>query len=61
MLPVSGLIRPLMILKSVVFPAPFGPIIEVMLLSADSKDSPDIAFNPPKDFETFLAARIFPI
>ena len=41
-------------LNKVVFPAPFGPIREVMLVSSISNVHLSIAFTPPKLFETFF-------
>ena len=40
-----------MIAKSVVFPAPFGPIRETMLPSETFNDASETACNPPKDLE----------
>src|SRR3989338_4797567 len=51
-LPPSGFVNPLIMLKTVVFPAPFGPINEVIVLFFTSKLQPSTALMPPKLFDT---------
>src|SRR6476646_1010289 len=56
--PVAALRKPEMQLKSVVFPAPFGPISAVMELRATSSDTPLTATKPPKRTDMCRTERI---
>jgi hypothetical protein len=42
-------------LKNVVFPAPFGPMIETIEPSGMSNDTSSTAIRPPKAFVTLVA------
>src|SRR5262245_52674018 len=55
--PASGASSPLTTSKSVVFPAPFGPMRPVMLPSPTPKLTPSRAWRPPKRFLTPKTAR----
>src|SRR5207247_9514562 len=58
MRPESGFRNPVTILKSVVLPAPLGPMSPVMLPSLTGREQPSTARKPPKDFVTLSTARI---
>jgi hypothetical protein len=58
-LPVVGRIRPLTMLKNVVFPAPFGPMRLTMALSGMSKSTELTATRPPKAFVILRASMMF--
>jgi hypothetical protein len=58
-LPAVGLIRPLTMLKNVVFPAPFGPMRLTMDASGMSKSTALTARRPPKVLVIPRASRIF--
>src|SRR4030095_13140829 len=51
MAPASALNAPVMRLKNVLLPAPFGPMTAVSEPSAKSSVTSSVAFTPPKDFE----------
>ena len=57
--PEVGLYIPLIQLKTEVFPAPLGPIIENNDPSFTSKDIPSRAFTPPKFNPTSLNSITF--
>ena len=52
--PESGLNAPVMRLKNVLLPAPFGPITAVSEPSAKSSETSSVALTPPKDFREVL-------
>src|SRR3990172_10134799 len=56
MLPFVGLINPVRQLKSVVLPAPFGPMMLRMVLSVVWKLISSIALMPPKCLERALTS-----
>src|SRR5574341_1357956 len=56
--PSSILPKPVMQLKKVVFPAPFGPMMLTMVCSGISKSNELTATRPPKRLVTFLAVRM---
>src|SRR3954468_6767560 len=56
--PDSGARRPPSTLKRVDLPAPFGPMMPVMVCGAISSEQPASAGNPPKDFVSSAAASI---
>src|SRR3990172_1130389 len=58
MRPAVGFRKPLMMLNSVVLPAPFGPIRPVMLCSATERLHLLTAVTPPNDFVTPSASRM---
>ena len=51
--PLSERWFPVMRLKTVVFPAPFGPMSPTMAPSSTSKETSFTAISPPKDFVRF--------
>src|SRR3990172_13400738 len=55
--PESGASCPLTILKQVVFPAPFGPIMASSSPASTAKLTPDTACTPPNAFDSPLTAR----
>src|SRR5919205_4482713 len=57
-LPAVGLMRPLTMLKNVVFPAPFGPMRLTMDLSGMSKSTELTATSPPKTLVMPRASRM---
>src|SRR5918996_1356222 len=56
--PVSGLSKPLIRLKKVVFPAPFGPMSAVIAPRCTSRCSTSTAFSPPNAREMLSHTRI---
>src|SRR6266436_5175254 len=56
MRPVASGTRPVIALKSVVFPAPFGPITATTSPGATSRLTPDKALSPPKPTDTSRSA-----
>src|SRR5271157_841333 len=56
--PPSGESMPVMRLKSVVFPAPFGPMTATISPSATSRLAPFTALKPPNDLCRFLTCSI---
>ena len=50
--PAVGRYSPVSMLKNVVFPAPFGPMIETIECSGMSNDTSLTAARPPKCLET---------
>src|SRR5215470_6175516 len=57
MSPSSGSYTPVIRLKRVVLPAPFGPITLTISFSSTWKSSSEITCRPPKAFETPLSSR----
>src|ERR687895_1159339 len=60
MRPASARRKPVMTLKSVVLPAPFGPINAVIDARRTSSVAPSTAWMPPKDLKTPSTSRIRP-
>jgi hypothetical protein len=60
-LPAVGRIRPLTMLKKVVFPAPFGPMRLTMDLSGISKSTALTATRPPKALVIPRVSRMFEV
>jgi len=56
--PALGLKKPVMRLRQVVLPAPFGPIRLTISPGLIAKLISDSAVRPPKFFETFLTSSI---
>src|SRR5215475_10795608 len=56
MVPRSGLRKPEARLKTVVLPAPFGPITAVIEPSATAKEAPSTAATPPKALPTLSSS-----
>src|SRR5262252_3613277 len=57
MVPVSGFTKPVMRLKTVVFPAPFGPMRKTISPSSTWKLTSFVASSPPKRLLTFSNSR----
>ena len=49
-LPSDGRYRPVSMLKNVVLPAPFGPMIDTIDLAGTRNETPSTAVRPPKIF-----------
>jgi hypothetical protein len=45
-------------LKSVVLPAPFGPMSPMIIPSSIEKETSELAARPPKNFETCRMSRM---
>src|SRR5215831_18120874 len=58
MVPASGFTKPVMRLKTVVFPAPFGPMRKTISPSSTWKLTSFVASSPPKRLLTFSNSRI---
>ena len=56
--PAVGLYSPVSMLKKVVLPAPFGPMIETIERRGIEKLTPSPASRPPNAFDTPCASRI---
>src|SRR5690625_3701490 len=52
MRPLVGLMKPAIMLKTVVFPAPFGPMRPVIRPSSSEKEQLLTACRPPKDLDS---------
>src|ERR1039457_4564850 len=57
-LPLLGRQLPVMALKKVVFPAPFGPMTERISPSLTWMETPVSAFSPPNSTERFSVVRM---
>ena len=57
-IPELGFVNPVIMLKRVVFPAPFGPMTPRISPCFISNDIPPKATSPPKCFQTSLIVKI---
>ena len=60
MRPASGVSLPMIILNSVVLPAPFGPITPTMPPGGSLKSSPSMSVQPSKPFLMWSASSTTP-